>query len=250
MKKLLLGILFATGSLSALAQIDSDVKFTQNDYFIFRVDSIIPLNDTLKLLTIHTPAGYSVYKEQGGVVYGNPILRNDTATAAIGTGRCRLVKGTTAVFSLKYKMGNRPRVGDLLYTPLYFPAAFKGRIYELTRKAIFLRTALGDSLYTLAGVVKLQQQGEEEILQKMVADIHFVAGEMKKQNNNQDQLITGGLFKGKRLFDAMEAVDAGQVREFLDYMIARPRIYVFNCWSISEVFATWMVSETPMVIKD
>lgn len=250
MKKALLFIVVAMLALHSKGQLDGKVEFTREDYFLFRTDSVIGINDTMKLLVIHLPDGFSVQKEQLGVLFGNPGKRKDSETEQIGLGRCKLIKGHTVVFSIKHRADSIPQVDDLLYTALYYPAKFKGRIYNLLRKAVYMKVSSGDSVYNFKTSFTLDESGEEQLIKKMLEDIQYVAREMKKQNDGQDQLISSGIFKGKRLFDAMEGASTDQLKSFLDYVIARPRIYALGAWNISEVFATWMVSGTPQVVKE
>jgi hypothetical protein len=72
---------------------------------------------------------------------------------------------------------------------------------------------------------------------------------MLAQNDGQDQIIKGGIYNGKKLFEAMLVISREDIIKFLKYMAARPQKYAGNVWKISEVFATWMTNETPIVIE-
>jgi hypothetical protein len=39
------------------------------------------------------------------------------------------------------------------------------------------------------------------------------------------------------------------VRNFMDYVIARPRLYAGKQWKLSEVFATWAAEGAPEIVK-
>jgi predicted phosphatase len=71
---------------------------------------------------------------------------------------------------------------------------------------------------------------------------------MKLQMPEQNQPVVGGLFDGKKLFDAMQAVTTTELNEFFKYIVVRPEKYAGNTWKLSEIFATWMVNKTPQVI--
>jgi hypothetical protein len=73
---------------------------------------------------------------------------------------------------------------------------------------------------------------------------------MINQNDGQDQLISGGIYDGKKIFAAMQAISRSDVQKFLKYMTARPKKYAGNVWKISELFATWMINKTPVVIEE
>lgn len=72
---------------------------------------------------------------------------------------------------------------------------------------------------------------------------------MQQQMPENDQLISDGIFKGKRLFNAMQAATRKDLELFLKYVNARPKNYAGNNWKITEVFATWIVSGAPTVLE-
>jgi hypothetical protein len=82
-----------------------------------------------------------------------------------------------------------------------------------------------------------------------VEDIRFTGKEMLRQNDGQDQVINGGIFDQKRLFASMQTITRQYLIDFIDYVIAYPGKYAGNNWKVSETFATWMISKTPVVIK-
>jgi hypothetical protein len=106
-----------------------------------------------------------------------------------------------------------------------------------------------NQFYHTAELFQLNAAKEKFILDSMVADIRYTGLEMKKQIPGQNQLVMGGLFDGKKLFDAMEKVEKMELEQFLKYIIARPEKYAGNVWKLSEIFATWMVNKTPHVIE-
>ena len=84
----------------------------------------------------------------------------------------------------------------------------------------------------------------------MIADIQFTGNAMKKQMPDQNKQIEGGLFKGKKLFEAMETISRKELEEFFKYIVARPERYAGNTWKLSEIVATWMVNKAPQVIEN
>ncbi len=84
----------------------------------------------------------------------------------------------------------------------------------------------------------------------MVGDIKYTGREMKKQMPAQNQLVEGGMFDGKKLFNAMEMATRQQLLEFLKYLNARPGNYAGNTWKLSVIFASWIVSKSPQVIQN
>jgi hypothetical protein len=88
------------------------------------------------------------------------------------------------------------------------------------------------------------------VIDSLVADIQYTGKEMLQQHDGQDRIVATGRFKDKKLFTAMQQITNTDVTDFLDYIIARPRLYAGNDWKIAEVFATWMDGGAPTVIKE
>ncbi len=85
----------------------------------------------------------------------------------------------------------------------------------------------------------------QKLAQAMANDIHFTADEMIKQNNDQDQEIKSGKFKGQKLFAMMQKATATDVLLFMKYVYAKPSKYMAHNWKVSETFATWVINGTP-----
>jgi len=230
--------------------------FSQKDsvevLFAYRItDYKVKLNDSVTVVQINLPDALplSIMDKQIGILkhrYEDGALD----TNLIGWGRCHLIKGNYYYFAI-HKTGNEePEQGDLLYTKAKTPNYYKSLLFDINRHAMSLTTVDESQFYHAAEVFLLNQQKEKALLDSMVADIKFTGGAMKKQMPEQNQLVEGGLFNGKKLFDAMEATTRKELEEFLKYVIARPERYAGNTWKLSEIFATWIVSKAPQVIAN
>ena len=62
--------------------------------------------------------------------------------------------------------------------------------------------------------------------------------------------IGSGKYKDKMVLNTMIACSKKDVSDFLEYMIARPRLYAGNEWKLCEIFATWLVSGAPRVVRN
>ena len=91
---------------------------------------------------------------------------------------------------------------------------------------------------------------EEILLDSTVADIHFGGNYFLTNNPSMNVKIEKGKYKDKMVLNTMIACNKGDVTDFLEYMIARPRLNAGNEWKLCEVFATWLVSGAPRVVKD
>lgn len=238
-------VLFSFLTICSYAQAD-----TTNDVFALPItDYIVKANDTVTIVQVQMPDGYSLKEKQVAVLQPNYSNGKDD-TAAIGWGRCQLIKGDFYYFSIKTKSGVRqPLKNDLIYTRLYYNPMLKGYIYNLTKYAIYLNRVTEEAFYHFGTAWLLSERMENSLLDSMVADIKYTAAEMLKQNDGQDQEITTGPYKGQRIFAAMQKSTVADLKKFFDYVMARPKKYAGNSWKVSEVYATWMVSGAPTVIK-
>jgi hypothetical protein len=248
MKRILLVFYVCAVNLAAMAQPEN-----KKDIFVFAItDYMVNISDSITVVQVQLPQVQNVLieKEQMGLLKHNfSNQKNDTGR--IGWGKCHLIKGDYYYFALHlYNKNTKPQKNDLLYTHINYPAAYKGSIYGLIKNAVYFQHVTGENFYDFGTALFLNEKTENSLIDSLVADIKFTASEMLKVNDGQDQEITEGIFKGKKLFAAMQAATAGNVKDFIDYVIARPTKYAGNSWKISETFATWMVGGAPTVIKE
>ena len=83
------------------------------------------------------------------------------------------------------------------------------------------------------------------LLSAMAADINYTASQMLLQNDNQDQDIMDGKYRGKKLFGMMQVVTSNDVELFMKYVYKRPEKYMVHDWKVSETLATWVVNGAP-----
>jgi hypothetical protein len=228
-------------------------KENNKELFAFTITSyMVAASDSVFVVQVQLPAGSGVVieKEQMGLLRRN-FTNNNTDTAAIGWGRCQLIKGDYYYFGMHlYNTSKKPQQNDLLYTNISYPAKYKGRMYGLVKNAVFFEHVTGGIFFDFTTPITLTAQNENSLIDSLVADIQFTGREMMKQENMQNQDITSGIFTGKKLFTAMQAVTSNNVKDFLDYVLARPQKYAGNTWKIAETFATWMTNGTPTVKRN
>ncbi|MGC4099758.1 hypothetical protein [Ferruginibacter sp.] len=248
MKKNYAALLLCFVTMQQLVAQTTDKKtiftFTITDY-------IVAASDSVSIVQVELPLNSAVTMElkQAGLMRRN-YNNDNNDTAVLASGRCQLIKGNYYYFGMRRDKNAAPlQANDLLYTMVYYPAAFQGRIYNLIKNGIYLDRVTEGSFYNFTTAVTMDEKKENSLIDSLVDDIHYTGSEMQKQNNGQDQDIKGGSFDGKKLFAAMQQITAADVKDFLDYVIVRPRKYAGNHWKISETFATWMVSNTPKVVK-
>ena len=84
----------------------------------------------------------------------------------------------------------------------------------------------------------------------MIIDIKFTGNYFINNDPSMNVFINGGDYKGKKVLDVMTQCGPADIENFIDYMIARPRLYAGKEWKISEIFATWLSEGAPTVIKN
>ena len=245
---LLLACCLLLPALQLVAQNDNN-----KELFAFTITGyMVAINDSVTVVQVQLPAGSgaAIEEKQMGLLRRN-YSNNSNDTAAIGWGKCHLIKGDYYYFSIHlYNSGKKPQQNDLLYTRVAYPANYKGRFFGLVKNAVYFEHVTGGNFFDLHTPLGLTQQNENSLIDSLVADIQLTGREMLKQGNAQNQDISTGIFKGKKLFAAMQAVNSNQVKDFLDYVLARPQKYAGNTWKIAETFATWMTSGTPTVKRN
>lgn len=231
-------------------------SFSQRDsvevIFAYKItDYTVKLNDSVTIVQVNLPGAWpvSIHEKQMAILK-HRFEDGTIDTTTVGWGRCNLIKGDYYYFTIHKKNRQEPKQGDLLYTNCKTVPYYRSSLFDLMRHAIELTDVYENQFYHSTDIFSLSSQKENIILDSMVADIRFTGTAMKKQLPKQNQSVTGGLFNGKKLFDAMEITTRKELEEFLKYMVARPQNYAGNTWKISEVYATWIVSKSPQVIQN
>ena len=230
--------------------------FSQKDsaemLFAYRItDYTVKLNDSVVVVQVNLPAAWpvSIRDKQIAILkhrYANGVLD----TSVIGWGRCNLIKSDYYYFTIRKNGLQEPKQGDLLYTECKTAVVFRSLLFDIGRHAIEITDVYDDEFYHSMDIFSLNAQKERAFLDSMVADIRFTGKAMKRQMPGQNQAVEGGLFAGKKLFDAMETTTRKELEEFLRYIVARPQNYAGNRWRLSEIYATWIVSKSPQVIQN
>ncbi|MBA2250260.1 MAG: CHAT domain-containing protein, partial [Chitinophagaceae bacterium] len=58
--------------------------------------------------------------------------------------------------------------------------------------------------------------------------------------------VTEGRFKGKSMMDALRDTKEQDLKSFLDFVKSYPGKYMGGTWKISEVYATWIINNSPL----
>ena len=214
-------------------------------------DYMVELNDSVKLVQVQLPAGVTLKEKQLGLVRG-VYQQSHADTVQKGYGRCQLIKADYYYFSIGHNTSGRAiREGDLLYTFVDKTDIYFGQVAKLAAHGIVLQNAYEDPFYDINQVFShFTKPGETALIDSMVKDIKFTGNYFLQNDPSMDKLITTGTFKGRKVLTVMADCQPGQLKDFMNYVIARPRLYAGRKWKLAEVFATWAAEGAPTVISN
>jgi hypothetical protein len=227
-------------------------SITTEKVFAFKITGYLQkLNDSITLVQLQKPVDWpvTIADKQLGVLKHCFKQGVELDTAMIGWGRCQLIKGDYYYFAIHMYKNQHVEEGDLLYAKLTTQIMYNGRLVDVMKHAIELTRVTDEKFLSPTDIFTVTKQKEQAVLDSMLTDIHYTGSVMMQQMPEQNQLIKGGIYDGKKLFAAMQAATRAELEQFLNYIIARPSKYAGHSWKISETFATWMVSETPRVVE-
>ncbi len=242
--KRLAGISFFFMAVTACAQADT-TKYLRG----FPITGyMVELNDSAIVVQVMLPPGQVIKEKQLGLTRG--VYRKDhTDTVQKGYGRCHLIKGPYYYFSIS---GNRSSValkeGDLLYTMMDKPAIYFVQLPQLASHFILLQDVYEKGFFDRHAIFDSWTVADEKtIIDSMVKDIRFTGNYFLENDVSMDKLIEKGMFKGQKILSVMAGCQATSLSDFINYVIARPRLYAGREWKLAEVFTTWLSEGSPVV---
>ena len=213
-------------------------------------DYMVDLNDSTKLVQLNMPQGQDAYVNQLGVLYG---IYKESANEAVqkGYGRCHLIKERYFYFAIGNNTSGMPvKSGDLLYLSMNKTNIYFGQLPKIAAHFIQLHNVYDTPLYDPYTIfLQWAPVDENNLLDSMVTDIRFTGNYFLKEAPAMNAAVKSGDNKGKKVLDLMMACTKKNVMDFLDYIIARPRLYAGKEWKTAEIFATWLVEGAPKVVK-
>ena len=238
--------LFSSNQLAAQQDsVEKIVAFKITDY-------IKPLSDSASAVQVFKPASFPVLikDKQLGVLYHCYTNGTPLDTSMKGWGMCHLIRGDYYYFGDRLQKKQQAAEGDLIYIRVKVPYVYDGLLLNVMNHAVAFTNVYGQDFMNPNSIFTNTKKDELNILDSMVHDIQFTGGAMLQQMPEQNQLVTDGMYKGKKIFESMQAVKRSELELFLKYMAARPKNYAGNTWKISEIFATWMAGGTPTVVEN
>lgn len=213
-------------------------------------DYIVSLNDSVKVVQLEMPEGITIADKQLGLLYGTYNGSRDEAVEK-GYGRCYLIKSNYYYFAMGNNKSGLPlKGGDLLYTNMPQGSIYYGRIPKLAGHFIRLLNVYDTAFYDRYLVFsRWTETDEKNMTDSLVADIRFTGSYFLENNPSMNQDIQSGTYAGRKVLQVMTTCTAADLSDFLDYIIARPRLYAGKEWKIAEIFATWLVSGAPRPVN-
>ncbi len=237
-------------ALLLLAQISFSQDSTKTLWAFPITDYMVDLNDSTRLVQIQLPDAFTIKEKQLAIIKG-VYTTSHSDTAQKGYGRCNLIKGDYYYFTIgNNKSGQAMKQGDLLYTFISKPVVFNGQIPKIASHYIELDNVYDQPLFDRVNVYyQWAEADEKRMIDSAVSDIKFTGNYFLENDASMNKLIEKGPYKGQKVLTLMTTCNALQVKDFMAYIIARPRLYAGKKWKISETFATWLTEGAPTVVK-
>ena len=144
-----------------------------------------------------------------------------------------------------------PKEGDLIYILVKKIPVYDGRLPRIAAHFIVLQDVYDTAWYDQSAIFSDWSAAKEEAaVDSMLKDIYYTADYFLKENPSMNVKIEGGRYDGKMVLNTMVVSTRQDLHDFLDYMLARPRLYAGNRWKTSEIFATWLSKGAPTVLKE
>jgi len=171
-----------------------------------------------------------------------------TSVAKTGVGTVTRFTNDLAVLKGIADSSKQIQKGDmvLFLVPLVKPEK-DTLFFKMARLGIHFTTVEDSTFYDRNKMLSAAETYRtENILNIMATDVQYTGNAMLQQKDAQDQPVTVGKYKGQQLFAVMQKVTAADLFLFLKYVYDHPNKYMAQTWKISETFATWVVSGTPL----
>ena len=204
------------------------------------------------VVQLEMPEGLKLKEKQLGLMYGVYQGSRDAAVQK-GYGKCHLIKSEYHYFAIGHNSSGRPlEKGDLLYT--FLPPnknVYYGKLSALASHFIRLTDVHGNPFYDRYHIfLKWTPEEENKLIDSMVADIRFTGSYFLDNDPSMNQPIRSGPYQGSEILEFMAECQPKTVKDFFDFVNAKPRLYAGREWKVSEIFATWLKEGSPMVIRE
>lgn len=197
-------------------------------------------------LIAEKPAGISLKEHQTFLLQSSWQAEGDSIVN-LGAGTINLINDKDVELNAILYPGKKVRKGDMAMFLVPLPKPGKDSLFFKMARLNIMFKSIQDSNFDDRDVMLTNPSSYPgmKLLSAMAADVRYTGKAMSDQGNDQDQLITKGLYKGQKLFELMQKVKATDLILFIGYVYARPDKYKSHEWKVSETFATWLIAGAP-----
>ena len=232
---------------------------TFGSYNFFPIEKTLPFSEDSVMVVVYAgsndginDSSYStrIYKRYDTALRNHPDIKN---LNSIARGRIKTIEPNRTYLIVKRSSDLNIEAYDqaniYCHTPIalkksYFIDFFKHGInlldYLKTDRLISRRFLFyyNDEKINF-GFIKILKQELSEIQQ-------YLAEDTLVGKNQFSQKATAGIFKGLNMVKALDSSKTRQIKSFINFVTAYPKNYLGNSFSFVEVYATWLLNNTPM----
>ncbi len=250
MKPFLLFFLGAILSTGLYAQTESDTNKTEQLEFCLEVFDVISSGGNIYKGSIAKGSDFGLKNRMKGSLLTRYESGHNAHNELKGTAVVTDVSKNQAIINIEIDddASSEPRSGDLVIFQIEKEKVDRSIFFDMYRLQIGINDINLSPFYSEEEVLESNGGFQEYIIQKIVEDIIYVAGAMKEQM--EEPMIEGGLYNGTGLFDAMEASTSRNLLSFFLFVKENPQKYIGGDWKVSEIYATWLFSNSPLECMD
>ncbi len=146
------------------------------------------------------------------------------------------------------------RPGDLVSFLLVPPNGRPSLILDVASLNITFLGSDNTPLFPLTEALRHDsKEYEQRIVEQMLAIVHSTAARSLPVADSDSTFtvpMSGGQFKGLGLLTAMERSTVADMKAYLRFVRAFPAKYMGIAWNVDEVYATWILNNTPISAQD
>ncbi|MDD5571667.1 MAG: tetratricopeptide repeat protein, partial [Bacteroidales bacterium] len=235
-------------------------KNETSDEFYFRVKRVLKINADSMWVVLSGGEFDGIFKGAKGEAFGIYSAEvKGRENRSLGSAEVISVtrNSSTVIVNLHDTTGWQSKVnrGDMVRLPaITDKKSYKSILFELAQMNIDFNNVSSEPLYHARQFLfDDNREFEEFVLKLMCKDVVATADMIKPlipENPQWDILIKSGKYGGKKMVDVMAEVTPNDIRSFLSFIKSFPGKYMGHTWKINEIFATWIINNSPLGEED
>jgi WD40 repeat protein len=147
------------------------------------------------------------------------------------------------------------QVGDMVYVEAQVPLNFESMTFKkyLINNVVFrnsYRERIINRRFFQYFYDSLVDRETMDVLKQALDEIVETLGEDTATNALYGMLMTEGIFKGMNFMRGMHEATHEEIQYFLNFVAEYPGKYIANDFKFAEIFATWVINNTPLTAND